>query len=250
MKVIFVFAHPDDESFSSGGTIVQLKKNNATIKLITATKGEAGQTNGICKKEDLGITREKELRSAARILGIDEIFFLGYKDGTLINISKNKIKNKILRILKKEKPYIVITFDKTGGSNHPDHKTISEVSTKAFMEFSKLSKKRVSLYYTAVPQSYLVHYKKSGLEYKVFGEMIGTPDRKITTVIDIKNTYSKKIKALMRHKTQQKDVERYLKRDKFVDLKKEFFRLISESRDILGTVLRKTVIPQSKNDVF
>ena len=229
MKIIFVFAHPDDESFSSGGTIVSLKNNHATIKLITATKGEGGETNGICKKEELGSIREKELKRAAKVLGIDEIFFLGYKDGTLINIPKNKLIQEILKILKYENPDIIITFDKNGGSNHPDHKTISKAATYAFMEFSKSSKKRVALYHTAIPQSYLKRYKKSGLEYKAFGEMIGTPDERITTVIDIKNTYSKKIKALMHHKTQQKDVERYLKRGKFVDLKKEFFRLISES---------------------
>lgn len=229
MKVIFVFAHPDDESFSSGGTIVQLKKNNAVVKLITATKGERGETNGICKKEDLGTTREKELRLAARVLGIDEIFFLAFKDGTLIDIAKNKLIQEILKILKYEKPDIVITFDKNGGSNHPDHKTISEAARYAFMEYSKLSKKRVALYHTAIPQSYLAKYRKSGLEYKIFGEMIGTPDEEITTVVDIKITYSQKIKALMHHKTQQKDVERYLKRGKIVDLKKEFFRLISET---------------------
>ena len=229
MKVIFVFAHPDDEGFSSGGTIAKLKKTGATIKLITATKGEEGQTNEICKKEDLGIIREKELRLAAKVLGIDQIFFLGYIDGTLIKISKNILKNKILTILKNENPDIVVTFDKNGGSNHPDHKTISDVCTKAFMEFSKSAKKRVCLYHTAIPQSYLAKYKKSGLEYKVFGEMIGTPDSEITTVIDIKNTYSKKVKALMHHKTQQKDVERFLKRGKIVDLKTEFFTLISET---------------------
>ncbi len=229
MKIIFVFAHPDDESFSSGGTIAFLKKNGSTIKLITATKGEGGETNGICKKEDLGITREKELKNAAKILGIDQIFFLGFRDGTLINAPKSKLKNKILTILKKEKPDIVITFDRMGGSNHPDHKTMSGAATKAFMKFSKLSKKRVALYYTAIPQSYLKRYKKSGLEYKVFGEMIGTPDEDITTIIDIKDTYSKKIKALMCHKTQQKDWERYFKRAKFVDLKKEFFRLVYEN---------------------
>ena len=229
MKIIFVFAHPDDESFSSGGTIAHLSKNNAAVKLITATKGEGGETNGICKKKDLGIIREKELKNAAKVLGIEQIFFLGFKDGTLIDIPKNKLKNNILKILKKEKPDIVVTFDKNGGSNHPDHKTMSQAATYAFMEFSKLSKKRIALYHTAIPQSYLKKYKKSGLEYKVFGEMIGTPDQEITTTIDIKDAYSIKIKALMCHKTQQKDVGRYFKRAEFVDLKKEFFQLISEN---------------------
>ena len=229
MKILFVFAHPDDESFSSGGTIAKFKKSGATVKLITATGGEEGETNEICKKEDLGITREKELKNAAKILGIDKIFFLGFKDRTLIKIPKNTLKNKILKIIKKENPDVVVTFDKNGGSKHPDHITISQSCTNAFVEFSKLSKKHVALYHTAISQSYLAKYKKSSIEYKAFGEMIGTPDEDITTVIDIKNTYLKKIKALMCHKTQAKDVERYLKRSKLVDLKKEFFRLISET---------------------
>ena len=229
MKIIFVFAHPDDESFSSGGTIAKFKKSGATVKLITATRGEGGETNEICKKEDLGITREKELKNAAKALGIDQVFFFDFIDGTLTKIPKNILKNKILKILKKENPDAVITFDKNGGSNHPDHITISNAATKAFMEFAKSTKKRVCLYHTAIPQSYLAKYKESGIEYKFFGEMIGTPDNEITTVVDIKNTYAKKIKALMQHKTQQKDVERYLKRAKFVDLKQEYFKLVSES---------------------
>lgn len=230
MKYLFVFAHPDDESFSSGGTIAKLKKSGAVIKLITATKGEDGETNNICKKEDLGITREKELRLAAKILGIDQIFFLGFMDGALNKIPKNILKNKILGILKKEKPDIVITFDRNGGSNHPDHIAISKAATNAFMEYSKSAKKRVCFYHTAIPQSYLAKYRKSGLEYKAYGKMAGTADEEITTVVDIKSTFSTKIKALKCHKTQQKDWERYLKRRKLVDLKKEFFRLTSENK--------------------
>ena len=42
MKALFVFAHPDDETFSSGGTIAKLSKSGVIVKLICATKGEAG----------------------------------------------------------------------------------------------------------------------------------------------------------------------------------------------------------------
>jgi len=43
MKFLFVFAHPDDETFSSGGTIAKLTKNKHQVILATATKGEAGE---------------------------------------------------------------------------------------------------------------------------------------------------------------------------------------------------------------
>ena len=47
MKFLFVFAHPDDETFSSGGTIAKLSKAGYKVNLITATKGEAGEPGNV-----------------------------------------------------------------------------------------------------------------------------------------------------------------------------------------------------------
>ena len=71
--------------------------------------------------------------------------------------------------------------------------------------------------------------EKAGLVYKAFGKMKGTPDEDITTIVDINEAFDLKVQALKMHKTQRKDVERFLKRTSFVDLKKEFFELISEN---------------------
>ena len=230
MKCLFVFAHPDDESFSSGGTIAKLVKRGETVILVTATKGEKGQFGDppISTKENLGKTRGKELKNAAKILGIGDIVFLDFIDGTLVRNTES-LKKKIFKIFTKESPDIVVTFDKRGGSNHPDHKAISESATRAFEKYMVSSKKRVCLYYTAVPRSYLKKYEKAGLAYKAFGKMNGTPDGDITTIVDIRKTYDVKLRALRAHKTQKKDVDRFLKRTSFVNLKKEFFELIYEN---------------------
>ena len=230
MKIIFVFAHPDDESFSSGGTIAKLTKQGEKVVLVTATKGEAGELGDppITTKENLGKTREKELKNAAKILGINDIIFLDFIDGTLKD-HMNDLKKKIMSIFAKESPDVAVTFDRYGGSNHPDHKAVSKSATKAFEKYMGGSKKRVCMYHMAVPRSYLRKYEKAGLAYKAFGKMKGTPDRNITTIVDIKETYDIKVRALKMHKTQRKDVERFLKRSSFVDLKKEFFELIYEN---------------------
>lgn len=230
MKAIFVFAHPDDESFSSAGTIALLTKAGHQVKLITATKGESGQTGGLCEQDELGKFREQELKSAAKVLGISQIFFLGFIDGTLKNVPKSQLENKILALLEKESPDVVVTFDKYGASNHPDHMAISKAATSAFQKYLKSAKKHVRLYHTAVPQSYLEKYKKTNLEYRAFGEMVGTPDEEITTIVDIKDVFSTKVKAFKCHRTQQKDWQRFLKRSALVDLKREFFKLISENK--------------------
>ena len=230
MKILFVFAHPDDESFSSGGTIAKLAKSGEKVVLVTATKGEAGEVGNppICTKENLGKTREKELKSAGKILGISRVLFLDFIDATLKDHISN-LKKQIFSIFAKENPDIVVTFDRHGGSNHPDHKAISNAATSAFEKYMDSSEKHVSLYHTAVPRSYLRKYEKAGLVYKAFGKMKGTPDDDITTIVNIKETYDLKIRALKMHKTQRKDVERFLKRTSYVDLKKEFFELIYEN---------------------
>lgn len=232
MKFLFVFAHPDDETFSSGGTIAQLTQAGNAVVLICATRGEEGELGDppVCSREELGIVREEELRNAAKILGISNIHFFEYKDATLSKISQTELQSKLLPLYLKEKPDIVITFDKNGGSNHPDHIAISRAATEVFGVYMQKVTKKIRLYHTATPTSYLKKYEGTDLEYKSFGKIIGVKDEDITTIIDISKTYKVKQKAAECHKTQQKDWKRFLKRAEIADLKKEFFTLILENK--------------------
>src|ERR1035437_269736 len=202
MKFLFVFAHPDDETFSSGGTIAKLTQNKHKVVLATATKGEAGEPGNppITTRDKVGEVREQELRRAAKILGISNIHFLGLIDGTLRYIKNSDIENKILKIIKEENPDAVITFDKDGGSNHPDHKAVSRATTKVFKEYKNLAKKHVRLYHTAMPRSFVKEFEKKGLGYNAFGRVRGVKDNEITTIININDTIDTKIKALKEHK--------------------------------------------------
>lgn len=232
MKVLMVFAHPDDESMSSGGTIAKLKSKGATVKLITATKGEVGSSGNppLCKKDELGEVREKELRKAAKVLGISQIYFLGFIDGTLHTIPINKLVNKISPILRLEKPDVVVTFDKSGISNHPDHIAVSKACTKSFDAYMKGCQKHVRLYYTALPRSYAKIYQKMGLADGGFGIIKGVADKQISTASDIQDIYRIKVKAIKSHKSQHLDWEGFFKRAEHINSKKEYFKLISENQ--------------------
>jgi len=231
MKVIFIFAHPDDETFSSGGTIAKLAQKGVTIKLITATKGEEGQLGNppIATKDNIAEIREKELKNAAKILGISKIYFLGFKDGSLPMISIKKLSRKVLEILTVEKPDIVVTFGKEGASRHPDHIRIGKVGTYVFKKYMDSVNKKVKLYHVVSPRSLVKKLKNIGIAYNAFGEIKGTRDSQITTTINISETIDKKIKALNSHKTQRKDVERFLKRSDFNEYRFEFFQLVTEN---------------------
>jgi len=212
-KILLIFAHPDDESFSCSGTMVKYKNNNTSIKLITATRGEAGQLGDppLCLPEELGEERTKELKNAARIIGIKKIFFLGLRDGTLSKFSLKFLSNLIEPILIRENPDIIITFPKTGISGHDDHIVISKAATIAYLKYRRITKKKTKLLYITIPQSIVDKMVKKSQVKNLFRRPFkGTPDKKITTIIKIDDTLEIKIKALMCHKTQRKDWERYI----------------------------------------
>lgn len=232
MKFLFIFAHPDDETFSSGGTIALLAKADNTIALICASRGEEGEVGNppLCTKEELGKVREEELRNASKILGISTIHFLDYRDSTLKNIPQKELEDTLIRLYLKERPDVVITFDRNGGSNHPDHIAISKAATSTFSKYLQKVSKKIRLYHAATPISYLQKYEGTDLEYTFFGKMKGIPDEEITTIIDISKVYKIKQKAAECHKTQKKDWDRFIQRGKIVDTKKEFFMLMKENK--------------------
>lgn len=231
MKALFIFAHPDDETFGTGGTIARLVKEGIEVSVITATSGQAGMTGkyGDIAPDELGKIRQKEQAEAAKILGVSKTRYLGLMDGQLYKYKVRELADILLPLIKEENPDIVVTFEKHGASNHPDHKKISYSATHAFREYMKFANKHVRLYHLAVPKSYLAIYEKAGLSMKTFGKAHGTHDKHITTVIDTTEVFRIKDKAARAHKTQASDWERFIKRMDIVDLKKEYFELIAEN---------------------
>lgn len=234
MNILFILAHPDDETFGSGGTIAKMHQGGAKISLITATYGQAGQTGkyGKITPKELGEIRKNEQEEACKILGISKIHYFGLKDGELYKCRVSTLVRKIMPILKEEDPDIVITFGKDGGSNHPDHKKISAAATRAFVEYIKRVKKRVRLYHTVIPNSHLKKIASIGIDSFGFGKLKGVRDDNVTTVVDISNTFEIKKKAALCHKSQMEDVKWLLKIVKSVGYEREFFRLILENKII------------------
>ncbi len=231
MKVLLSFAHPDDETFTLAGSIIKWVKSGVQVSLITATYGQMGLSADIKvdSPDHLGQIRKGEMEEAAKITGISKIHYFGLMDGELENEETSELVNKIGAIIEEEKPDVVITFEKNGGSNHPDHIKMSLASTMAFKDYLKKTKKHVRLYHTVTPQSYYAEFAKAGVANTGFGEPKGVSDEQITTILDVTDVFDLKMKAIECHKTQWKDVERYKSRMQQVDLKKEFLQLILEN---------------------
>jgi LmbE family N-acetylglucosaminyl deacetylase len=132
-SLLFVFAHPDDESFSGAGTAMKYAAAGARVALVTATRGERGRMGDppLCAPEDLPAFRERELRDAATIIGFDELHLLDYRDRELPDAPPDEIRRTLVSHIRRLRPSVVLTFDPNGFNVHPDHVAISRFTSEA-----------------------------------------------------------------------------------------------------------------------
>ncbi|MEH6904521.1 MULTISPECIES: bacillithiol biosynthesis deacetylase BshB2 [Neobacillus] len=122
-SVLVVFPHPDDEAFGVSGTIATHVKNGTPVTYACLTLGEMGRNMGnppFTNRENLPKIRKEELKEAARVLGIQDLRMLGYRDKTIEFEDEEKLANKMLEVIKEVNPSLIITFY-PGYSVHPDH---------------------------------------------------------------------------------------------------------------------------------
>jgi len=246
-KLLLVFAHPDDESLAVGGTVAKYAASGWQVYSLCLTGGEAGSTGSYGKlaKQELAKLRRTELHQAASILGIKQVTVLGYPDGKLTALPPGKLEEAIRQKMLEVSPNLVITFDPTGGTNHPDHRQTCYATTYAFQCYAeeleqakkfveKVSAKEIGvkkrhfwlrhkfalkqesfaeavderlepkLYYVCLPAHLMLYLRKlKVVPLKLHSKLLlGTPDKKITTIIDIRRTKKLKIRAILAHESQ------------------------------------------------
>ncbi len=132
-RLLFIFAHPDDESFLAGGLACRCAEEGIETALVTATRGEAGRVGEppVCTREELGVVREAELRRAAAILGIRDVTVLGFRDRDLAAAPLDQVRPPLVLALRRVRPAVVVTFDPNGSNGHPDHIAISRFTSDA-----------------------------------------------------------------------------------------------------------------------
>lgn len=198
--VLLLFAHPDDETFTCGGTIAKYAEDpDARIVLYCATRGEAGKVGDppVCHPEELGDVRQKELARAAEILGIHKVIQRDFGDGRLKFMPRETLVDDILQVIEQVHPDVIVTFPPEGISGHQDHRTLHQAVVQACDQAK--NRRSFKLYYVVIPQSEAGQRGAS---------IYTTPDDCVTTSIDV-TAYRKRImEALRQHRTQHLSIER------------------------------------------
>lgn len=218
LTLVTVFAHPDDETFSVGGSVAAAVDAGARVIAICATRGEVGEIadSTLATAETLGQVREAELRAACAELGVHDVRFLGYRDSGMdgtpenahprafANAPDDEVVGAISAQLEELRPDVVVTFEPGGVYGHPDHKKISRCTTLAF-DRRPLQR----LYYAGPSRStftlMLSEMKDAGVgvPFPFDGsETFGVLDEDITTLVDVSPQLARKKRALAAHRTQ------------------------------------------------
>lgn len=124
--IMGIWAHPDDETFLSGGVMAAAVRNGQTVVCITATKGEAGKYDrSKWPGEQLGDIRAGELERALKITGVKHHYYLGCQDGCCCDSPSPGIITRLCHLIERYEPDTVLTFGPEGWSGHPDHCQVS-----------------------------------------------------------------------------------------------------------------------------
>jgi LmbE family N-acetylglucosaminyl deacetylase len=190
--LLAVFAHPDDEAYRPGGTLVLLAERGVTVHLLTATRGEASSCGDppLCTPEELPAMRERELRCACAALGIQPPILLDHLDGHLSEADPELVIAQILQVVRQVRAQAILTFGPDGLSGHPDHIAIGRLAEEAFRRCETVSE----LYTVAVPQSLAT---RMGM-----AQVRPVPDEDIAITVDVASVWDAKMAAIRCHATQ------------------------------------------------
>ncbi|MDP5227393.1 MULTISPECIES: mycothiol conjugate amidase Mca [Arthrobacter] len=151
LRVMFVHAHPDDESSKGAATMARYVDQGAEVLVATCTDGSRGdiQNPGMetapHPKRDMAGARRQEMDRAAEVLGVQQQW-LGFIDSGLpegdplpplpagsFAVQPLEIAAApLVRLVRAFRPHVVVAYDENGGYPHPDHIMAHRVAVEAY----------------------------------------------------------------------------------------------------------------------
>ncbi|WP_305094366.1 N-acetyl-1-D-myo-inositol-2-amino-2-deoxy-alpha-D-glucopyranoside deacetylase [Prescottella sp. R16] len=237
-RILFVHAHPDDETLTTGGTIARYASGGAEVTVVTCTLGEEGEVIGDAwaglvadRADQLGGYRILELTRALQALGAAGPRFLGgagrWRDSGMagtpsaanprafVNSDDDEVIGALVAVIRELRPHVVVTYDPVGGYGHPDHVRAHRITTAA-VEASGAGScpgsgdpwEVAKFYWTVTERSALdaglaaIGEIPAGWRMPEAGELPSVPDVEVTAAVDVSPVLDAKIAALRAHATQ------------------------------------------------
>jgi LmbE family N-acetylglucosaminyl deacetylase len=149
--LLAVFAHPDDERVI-GPLLSRFGREGRNVHLVIATDGSKGirEHAGIPAGPALAAARKLESECAAKRLGVRQLHLLGLEDGGLASFDNlGRLRTELRAIIGRLQPAAIITFGPEGGTGHPDHRLVGNVTTEIVQSVEHHD--AIQLFYASLP---------------------------------------------------------------------------------------------------
>ncbi len=198
--LIVITAHADDFTGFAGGTIAKMIDDGYTAHLIRVTNDEKDSYD-----LDVGETSHRntvEMRAAADVIGIKEIYSLDFRNDEMDALSETEIRARLILLFRKLKPWTIFTFDPSAKyEENPDHKKTARAAEDAA--------------WTSQGHLFLPEQFSQGLErWAVIDRYYWArqlDEQDANRIVDITATIDRKIRALQQHKTMMRHTAHSLK---------------------------------------
>ncbi len=233
-RLLFVHAHPDDETINNGVTIARYAAAGAEVTVLTCTLGEEGEVIGeplaqltVEHADQLGGYRIGELTAALHHLGLPGPRFLGgagcWRDSGMVGTPRRSrtrfadadlgwVTDQLADVIAELRPHVVVTYDPDGGYGHPDHIQAHRVTTEAIA--AAADRWRVPKFYWTVMSAAAVTAGVAALDPADADDdwiwpgdggdagTVGSGEDWITAMIDAPEHIGAKVAAIGAHATQ------------------------------------------------
>ncbi|MGV0745439.1 N-acetyl-1-D-myo-inositol-2-amino-2-deoxy-alpha-D-glucopyranoside deacetylase [Mycolicibacterium sp. XJ870] len=231
-RLLFVHAHPDDETLTTGATIAHYAALGADVRVVTCTLGEEGEVIGdryaqlaVDHADQLGGYRIAELTAALQALGVDAPHYLGgaghWRDSGMagtpsrgrrrfVDADMGEAVGELVAVIGELRPHVVVTYDPNGGYGHPDHIQTHRVTTEAVAASADAVGWAVPKFYWTVMATSAMGSGLQALQdvpddwirVNVDDVPFGFSDDQIDAVVDASASLPAKVAAMRAHATQ------------------------------------------------
>jgi len=243
-RLLCIHPHPDDESIACGGLIARAVDAGHEVHVLTCTGGEEGENqSGIdLGGRDMASVRRDEMAAAVAALGGPEHHWLGYRDSGMAGEAANdhaeafhgaeldEAAGRVARLLRRVRPHVVVSDDEQGTYGHPDHVKANRVTARAVELAGDPAWEPATDPVWRVPKRY-VHTLTRTRMFEAHRAMLaaglpspfgadelaspddldlGTDDREVTTVVDVRDVLDRKRAAMAAHRSQIGDESFFL----------------------------------------
>jgi LmbE family N-acetylglucosaminyl deacetylase len=140
VRILYVFPHPDDESFGPARAMATQRRHRHEVYLLTLTRGEATKVRHKFgwTSEQMGAARHREMQDVKTTLELAGMRILDLPDGQLKELDPWKVEEVIREETLRVKPHVVVTFPIHGISGFHDHIVTHAAVTRVYLELRGL----------------------------------------------------------------------------------------------------------------